>query len=348
MYMKDMDLHLELGVTDTDRVTHHFLNRFSGDPVTLDRNYSVEMSFFDVIGIVTEIAKTVATKVKVLMLRGQACSVIAHDGGEPSLLVNVTRSRHCQPDEVKRSHFDVVIVGGKKDTIACRDQLNEALGSRRLAEVTWHYYAGGGRHSFATIILDPPPPIYDSFYPWLKEGVDAYLDAYMASTSSILLMSGEPGTGKTTLLRYLLARHDVSADIAYDEEVLKKDEVFVRFMISEGDGMFIIEDADVMLTPRESDGNRMMARFLNVSDGLIKIKDKKLVFTTNLTDFRNVDPALLRPGRCFDVMRCRQLTLAEAERAAKDAGLPPPATPRTIAQLFNPDSHGKKPDKVGY
>ena len=128
MYMKDMDLHLELGVTDTDRVTHHFLNRFSGDPVTLDRNYSVEMSFFDVIGIVTEIAKTVATKVKVLMLRGQACSVIAHDGGEPSLLVNVTRSRHCQPDEVKRSHFDVVIVGGKKDTIACRDQLNEALG----------------------------------------------------------------------------------------------------------------------------------------------------------------------------------------------------------------------------
>jgi ATP-dependent 26S proteasome regulatory subunit len=42
-----------------------------------------------------------------------------------------------------------------------------------------------------------------------------------------------------------------------------------------------------------------MSRFLNISDGLIKLPNKKLVFTTNVTNFENIDSALLRPGRCF-------------------------------------------------
>jgi ATP-dependent 26S proteasome regulatory subunit len=77
-----------------------------------------------------------------------------------------------------------------------------------------------------------------------------------------------------------------------------------------------------------------------VSDGLIKFPSKKVIFTTNLDDFKKVDEALLRPGRCFGMIKCRPLTYDEAEAAAKVAGLRVPEKKRdyTIAELFNPDT----------
>ena len=84
----------------------------------------------------------------------------------------------------------------------------------------------------------------------------------------------------------------------------------------------------------------LRARFLNVSDGLIKFPAKKVIFTTNLDDFKKVDEALLRPGRCYGMIRCRALTYEEAGAAAKVAGLKLPEKTRdyTIAELFNPDT----------
>jgi ATP-dependent 26S proteasome regulatory subunit len=92
-----------------------------------------------------------------------------------------------------------------------------------------------------------------------------------------------------------------------------------------------------------------MSRFLNVADGLIKLPNKKLVFTTNLTDFARVDSALLRPGRCFGVMKTRELNLVEAQAAAKAAKLPIPIEKReyTIAELFN-QGQGSKVRKIGF
>jgi hypothetical protein len=82
-----------------------------------------------------------------------------------------------------------------------------------------------------------------------------------------------------------------------------------------------------------------MARFLNVSDGLVRMTGKKIIFTTNQNDFRSVDPALVRPGRSFDALRARPLTYEEACLAAADAGLAPPVEQEnmTLASLFNPN-----------
>jgi hypothetical protein len=96
----------------------------------------------------------------------------------------------------------------------------------------------------------------------------------------------------------------------------------------------------------------MIARFLNVSDGLIKFPNKKVIFTTNLDDFKKVDEALLRPGRCFGMIKCRALTFEEAVAAAKVAGLKPPERARdyTIAELFNPDTQLEmgEPRRIGF
>ena len=85
--------------------------------------------------------------------------------------------------------------------------------------------------------------------------------------------------------------------------------------------MLIVEDADVLLTDRERDRNSIMSKFLNVSDGIVKMDSKKMIFTTNITQLNSVDDALLRKGRCYAAVEFRRLTVREARAAGEAAGL---------------------------
>ena len=100
----------------------------------------------------------------------------------------------------------------------------------------------------------------------------------------------------------------------------------------------VIEDAEALVHARDEGGGGLMTRFLNVSDGLVHLAKRKIIFTTNQNDFRGVDPALIRPGRCFGAIKARPLTYEEACAAARDAGLPRPedaGEPIVLADLFN-------------
>jgi ATP-dependent 26S proteasome regulatory subunit len=60
----------------------------------------------------------------------------------------------------------------------------------------------------------------------------------------------------------------------------------------------------------------MMHRFLNVGDGLVTTKGKKMIFSTNLPSIRDIDSALVRPGRCFDIVTFAPLEVSEAQALA--------------------------------
>jgi hypothetical protein len=175
-------------------------------------------------------------------------------------------------------------------------------------------YSGDG--SSVNIPLLPEKLPISEMYPFLgEESIEDYYDRYMQSASSILLLIGPPGTGKTTFIRGLLHYASKNAIVTYDEKILERDYVFSRFIEDEV-GVMVIEDADNFLKSR-SDGNTMMHRFLNVGDGLISVRGKKLIFSTNLPSVRDVDPALIRPGRCFDVITFDNYTLEQAEQISK-------------------------------
>ena len=156
----------------------------------------------------------------------------------------------------------------------------------------------------------------EEMYPFLNgESLGDYYDRFLHSSASILLLIGPPGTGKTTFIRGLLQHAELSAMVTYDTGILAKDYMFANFI--EGDrNVLIIEDADNFLGAR-TEGNDFMHKFLNAGDGLVTTKNKKMIFSTNLSSIKDVDSALVRPGRCFDVVAFRNLKQEEAEVLAK-------------------------------
>jgi hypothetical protein len=178
-------------------------------------------------------------------------------------------------------------------------------------------------------------------YPFLNgETLESFYDRYMTSSANILLLIGPPGTGKTTFIRGLLAHRNCSAIVTYDAQILEKDGFFARFIEDDAEVM-VLEDSDAFLKSR-SDGNTMMHRFLNVGDGLVTTKGKKMIFSTNLPSIRDIDSALIRPGRCFDIVTFDQLDVAQANTLADKLGVKLPVRPRgketdkySIAEVFN-------------
>lgn len=245
--------------------------------------------------------------------------------------------------------FEIHIGGDREIIRYLMAGIAEDYKSERFAQIKWWYDEGRGTTYRTAYIEKPNTAILPEFYPGIKDP-EQYIQDYLESDSAVLLMAGAPGTGKTTFLRHMIYNHNLTASVVYDEHLMQKDIVFQSFLFSKEDDVLIIEDADVIITSREIENNKLMSRFLNISDGLIKLPNKKLIFTTNLSDFGKIDSALMRPGRCFDVMHTRELNMEEAKAAARAAGLPIPMESRdySIAELFNQGQKVRRLRRAGF
>jgi len=210
----------------------------------------------------------------------------------------------------------------------------------------------GGDGSSVDVPLNNERMPLKEMYPFLgEESLEDSYSRFMASSASILLLIGPPGTGKTTFIRGFLQHTKSSAIITYDSEILKKDRLFSRFIESDNSVM-VLEDSDTFLKAR-TDGNTMMHRFLNVGDGLVTTRGKKMIFSTNLPSVRDIDPALIRPGRCFDILNFDSLTKEQALELCNKVGCKLPDTVSdkySIAEIYNQrkDAEPSQTSKFGF
>jgi hypothetical protein len=277
----------------------------------------------------------------------QVLVIISQNSSSPNTPVSSEWNKETEL-RANINRITVEVVGHRKAIKKIFTHLTDTLSEAKVSSVKWWYKSDRGLSSHE-VFLDPVKTVLrPEFYPFMQEPPDQYMQRYLKSDQSVLLMAGPPGTGKSTILRHMLSDYNLEAEIIYDEKIMDNDAIFQNFLFGSSDIM-IIEDADRILSPREDGDNSLMARFLNVSEGIIKLPNKKMIFTTNITDYRKVDPALIRPGRCFDVLHTRELTFHEAQTAARVAGLEPPTVDReyTLAELWNPEGGGEI-RKVGF
>lgn len=195
-----------------------------------------------------------------------------------------------------------------------------------LFGVHWAYMGGHGlddvyiEEIFEDNLLDEA---YPALAPW--GGVERFVGAFLKTDESVLILQGVPGSGKTRLVRKVLAEMSRAAVAASgddygskatalytgDEKIMESDEIFARFITGE-ERAFVVEDADHMLRSRNG-GNDNVHRFLAVADGIVRAGGRKVVFSTNLPNVSDVDDALVRPGRCFARVHFKELDIGQAK-----------------------------------
>jgi len=187
----------------------------------------------------------------------------------------------------------------------------------KVKYINWMFGPNYNKMQVRRVPLDTTDPI-PSAYPWIGKSVEEYAKDYLNDKASVLILIGPPGTGKTSFLKGLIAQMNGQACVTYDSHLLAEDGIFAQFTEDRNMEAMIFEDADNFIGSRK-DGNQMMHRFLNVSNGLVSpMKGKKIIFTTNLPSADEIDPALIRPGRCYEVLHFRTLSFEEAKAVAKD------------------------------
>ena len=172
----------------------------------------------------------------------------------------------------------------------------------------------------------------------------------------LLILSGEPGTGKTYFIRSL--QHSlkkkaefisIASSIAHNLTSPEFLSVLAEYKECEmavdepKSIILVIEDADSLLQKRDGFNNDLVSIILNLTDGIFASTfDIKIIMSTNV-EYGEFDEALTRNGRLFDHLIFEPLTDEKANAFFDihkcDKELPEKTT---IANLFSVIKNEKK------
>jgi hypothetical protein len=154
----------------------------------------------------------------------------------------------------------------------------------------------------------------------------------------LVLLHGEPGTGKTHYLKYLASKikdKKVMFVPPYLVDFITSPEM-TPFLIENSDSILFIEDAERVITDRDTNGANGVSNILNLTDGILgDILNIQIVATFNM-DRKKIDTALLRKGRLIAEHKFDKLNVDDANKLIKHLGMEHITTENmTLTEIYN-------------
>ncbi len=210
----------------------------------------------------------------------------------------------------------------------------------------YHSVRRGGYRTERPVSAPAWPEIRGNY----ANGVVAALDQVMAyrpgpRTGRLLLLHGEPGTGKTTALRSLARQWQdwCQVDCVLDPERLFADPGYLMDVVlgSADDEdprwrLLLLEDCDELIRgDAKRTSGQALSRLLNLTDGMLGQSRRIMVAITTNEDLSRLHPAVTRPGRCLAQVEIGPLPRDEAVRWLGPSAPDLPGTEgATLATLF--------------
>ena len=203
--------------------------------------------------------------------------------------------------------------------------------------------------------------VRDNYSDKVLEGYDRIVSDMNAAQprGRVAILNGEPGTGKTFIVRGLLndIKDAVMVIVPANLVVQLSQPGMIPALVTLHKNsnnkpiIFIIEDADEVLATRMGDNMSAVSAILNLGDGILgKLLDIRIIATTN-AKHQDLDAAIMRPGRLSahvtvgplprnkaqavlerlmpgsELATGSEFTLAEIYQQAFDKGWTPPKEP---------------------
>lgn len=172
----------------------------------------------------------------------------------------------------------------------------------------------------------------------------------------IILLHGDPGTGKTSYIKYLttLIKDKPILFIPPSMAEMLSEPTIIPFLMDQRNSILIIEDAERVISDRQGNGSQAgVSNILNITDGILgDCLGIQIIATFNMSR-EKIDSALLRKGRLIAEHKFTNLSVENSNKLLKTLGKGYTTTiPMSLADIYNIDvevfRQSKDIKKVGF
>lgn len=243
----------------------------------------------------------------------------------------VLGNKYSYKDSDKHSNFLMNITMSEDSDMAdfyeeifCKEQDIEKIFN--LLKDSFVVSSKKNKIEFGITAIDSANTLYTSWYQYEEKNIDIeknYNNDFpyekicklmeTEDKAELIFFYGEPGTGKTSLIKHLISKYKESSFVFMDGTILANtpQHKLMSYFLDNQNTIFILEDCEKALKDRNdvySGYNNVMPILLNITDGVIAdVLGIKLICTFN-TSLDKIDKALLRKGRLSLKYEFKKLT----------------------------------------
>ena len=232
-----------------------------------------------------------------------------NDGSSNTIIIRYLEEGNPVGTSCIAKYFDRMVIETTHDIFtdfykkACEDDL--LLQNRMNILVCdkhgdWSVYNKIPKRTLKTIYIDETikSKILDDVLNFIKPEVEDEYNSFGIPYKKIYLLTGSPGSGKTSLIKALCNEINYNLGMLTITKETTNTTLLNAFKYIDPKSIILIEDIDCLFNKRQATNDNAQITFsnlINIMDGVLTKSGTIIFITTNHPD--QLDNALLRPGR---------------------------------------------------